>query len=119
MGPTELVVVVAIALAVVVFIVWPLLRGRGVRPARAPAPRNAEATGAANGVGEPDVGPAASGIDIDRVERRIQEYRAALRRQTVCPRCLYANPAASRFCAQCGARLAAADAAPSAAASSR
>ena len=82
MDPAYAVVVGLIVLAVIAFIGWPLLeRGRAA---------------------------AASAVDLDRVEARILEYRAALRRRTLCGRCLYANPEASRFCAQCGSRLPAA-----------
>ena len=42
-----------------------------------------------------------------RIEERIAEYRQALRRRTVCERCLYANAQSSRFCAECGRALAA------------
>lgn len=89
MDAPELLIVAAIALAVVAFILWPVL-----------------------GRARPDDGPAgaASAVDLDRLERRIGEYRDALRRRTVCERCLFANPDASRFCAQCGVRLGAADA---------
>ena len=84
MDSAQVLIALAFALAVVAFVVWPLLERR----------------------------PAAGGareVDLERVERRILEYREALRRRTVCGTCLYANPPASRFCAQCGARLASAD----------
>ena len=82
-GP-QILIALGIALVVVAFIVWPMLERR-------------------HGTGAPQR------VDLDHVERRILEYRAALRRRTLCERCLYANPPASRFCGQCGARLAAAD----------
>lgn len=82
MDVVQVLLVTAVALAVVAFVVWPMLE-------------RTRTPGAA--------------VDIDRIERRILEYREALRRGTVCERCLYANPNASRFCAQCGARLAVVD----------
>ena len=82
MEPTQLVVVAVVVLAVLAFVAWPLLDRKSRAPARA--------------------------VDADRIEARILEYRAALRHRTLCGRCLYANPDASRFCAQCGARLEAA-----------
>lgn len=83
----QLLVGVALALAVLAFIAWPLLARRAAAPHAA-----------------------AHAVDPERVERRIGEYRRALRQRTLCDRCLYANPPGSRFCAQCGARLGAADA---------
>ena len=82
MATPQLLIALALALGVVAFVVWPMLD------------RGASAV-------------AARPVDLDRVEQRILEYRQALRRRTVCEDCLYANPAASRFCAQCGTRLAA------------
>lgn len=88
MDPVQTGIIIAIALAVVAFIVWPMLdRKRGA-------------------------GADAGKVDLDRVEQRIQEYRAALRRRTVCETCLYANADGSRFCADCGARLPAAAGTP-------
>ena len=85
----EIVVIAAIVLAVLGFIVWPMV----TRPHRA-APHTE--------------------VDADRIEARIGEYRAALRRRTVCERCLYANVESARFCAECGTRLPAAAKAPAA-----
>ena len=79
MDVVQVLIVTAIALAVIAFVVWPMLEPKRTTP---------DAT-----------------VDLDRIEQRILEYREALRRGTVCERCLYANPDASRFCAQCGARL--------------
>lgn len=84
----QLLVALVVALVVVGFVVWPMVsKRRGV---------SSEPTAV---------------VDSDRVEARIADYRRALRRRTVCRRCLYANPDDSRFCAQCGERLPAADAA--------
>jgi hypothetical protein len=87
-------VAIVIALAVIAFVAWPLVARR--------------ATGRATAASSSSV------VDTDRIEERIGEYRQALRRRTVCERCLYANPQSSRFCAECGARLPAADTAGSA-----
>ena len=83
MDLTQVVVVAGVVLAVLAFVAWPALR-RQQEPARAHA------------------------IDPARIEGRITEYRAALRRGTVCERCLFPNREGSRFCAECGARLPAA-----------
>ena len=86
MDVVQLAVGGAIVLAVVAFVAWPVLTaGR----------RRGAGSGAA--------------ADISRIERRITEYREALRRRTVCESCLYANVAGARYCAECGARLATAD----------
>lgn len=87
MATPELLLAIAGALIVFAFIAWPLLGGGDGRRA--------------------DVGTPAT--DHERLEDRIREYRHALRQGLVCDRCLYANPDASRFCAQCGSRLGAAD----------
>lgn len=84
----QLLVALVVALAVVGFVAWPMVSKRRAAP-----------------------GEAVAGVDPARVEARIADYRRALRRRTVCRRCLYANPDDSRFCAQCGERLPAADAA--------
>ena len=39
------------------------------------------------------------------LETAIKRYRAALKRGTVCERCLRDNPDRSKFCADCGAEL--------------
>ncbi|MBI4410190.1 MAG: zinc ribbon domain-containing protein [Gemmatimonadetes bacterium] len=39
------------------------------------------------------------------LEEEVRRYREALRAGTICPRCRNANPAGSRFCAECGRRL--------------
>ena len=48
--------------------------------------------------------------DPAALEADVARYRAALDAGTVCPRCRFANQAASRFCAECGSELASADA---------
>ena len=85
MDVVQLTLGAGIVVAVVAFVAWPMITG-GRR----------HATGA--------------GVTLDeaRIERRITEYREALRRRTVCETCLYANVAGARFCAECGARLPAA-----------
>jgi len=49
---------------------------------------------------------AAIALDDRRIEAEITRYREALRAGTVCVRCTFANPPGSRFCADCGRRLA-------------
>ncbi|MGH7501321.1 MAG: zinc-ribbon domain-containing protein [Longimicrobiales bacterium] len=44
---------------------------------------------------------------LQRIEPELQRYREAVRSGTVCSRCGQANPAGSRFCYECGRRLAA------------
>ena len=39
------------------------------------------------------------------LEARITRYRAALKRGTVCDRCLRDNPEGARYCADCGRKL--------------
>ena len=81
MDATQTIVVAVIVLAVLGFIVWPMVARK-----RAPV-----------------AGPHA--MDDERVESRIGDYRAALRRNTVCDSCLFANAEGARFCAECGTRL--------------
>ena len=81
MDAIQLVVVAGIVLAVLTFVAWPMLGGKRAHVGRAQA------------------------IDLDRIEARIGEYRAALRRETVCQDCLFANVDGARFCAECGSRL--------------
>jgi hypothetical protein len=78
---TQIVVVGLIVLAVVAFIVWPMLGRKRAPTAAAPV------------------------VDVDRIESRINDYRAALRRKAVCDSCLFANAEGARFCAECGTRL--------------
>lgn len=80
-----MVIVAGIVLAVIAFVAWPMIGGR----------RRATDAG----------GP----VDDARIERRIREYREALRRRTVCESCLYANAAGARYCAECGSPLAPVD----------
>lgn len=84
MDAAQLVVGAGIVIAVVAFVVWPMLSA-----GRKHAPRGASA------------------VDDARIEGRVAEYREALRRGTVCARCLHANVGGARFCAECGSRLAA------------
>lgn len=88
MDVVQLIVGAGIVIAVVAFVAWPMIAG---------GPKHAADAGVT--------------LDEARVERRITEYREALRRRTVCERCLHANVAGARFCAECGARLPAASAA--------
>ena len=44
--------------------------------------------------------------DNAALEADVERYREAVAADTVCPRCLAANPAGSRFCADCGRGLA-------------
>ena len=89
----DVVVIALIAVVVVAAVAWPLLRGGPASdPHLDPDPSVLEATDAksAGAIGSPEL------------EREILQYRDALRAGTVCPRCTTANPADSRFCAQCG-----------------
>lgn len=49
-------------------------------------------------------------LDEAGLAAEVDRYREALRRGTLCDSCLAANAAGSRFCAECGAPLAAGDA---------
>ncbi|HEX6938466.1 MAG TPA: zinc ribbon domain-containing protein [Longimicrobiales bacterium] len=44
-------------------------------------------------------------LDDAALDREVERYREAVRAGTVCARCRFANPAGSRFCADCGRRL--------------
>ena len=44
------------------------------------------------------------------VEDEIMRYRAAVRADTLCPRCGQANPPGSKYCCECGRTLPAVDA---------
>lgn len=48
-------------------------------------------------------------VDETALDAELDAYRAALRNGTLCETCLAANAAGSRFCAECGAALGAAD----------
>ena len=43
--------------------------------------------------------------DRTALEADLARYREAVHADTVCPRCVAANPAGSRFCAECGREL--------------
>jgi predicted amidophosphoribosyltransferase len=43
-----------------------------------------------------------AGLSDTAMEHRINEYRGALKAETVCKRCLRANPTDARYCAECG-----------------
>jgi hypothetical protein len=74
----EYVVIALVVTGAIAAVVWPL-----VRRDRAPIQLADEAV----------------------LETAIKRYRAALKRGTVCERCLRDNPDKSRFCADCGAQL--------------
>lgn len=89
----DVVVIAVIAVVVVAAVAWPVLRGGPTSdPHLDPDPSVLEATDAksAGAIGSPEL------------EREILQYREALRAGTLCARCMTANPAGSRFCAQCG-----------------
>ena len=86
MDSTQMVVVAIVVLAVLAFVGWPVLSRK-------------RAHGAA---------VRAHALDPEHIEARIAAYRAALRRETVCQHCLFANVEVARFCAECGSRLPAA-----------
>jgi len=50
--------------------------------------------------------PAIHFADDDALDAAVALYRAALRAGTVCARCRFANPDGSRYCADCGRRIA-------------
>lgn len=83
----ELVVVVLLIALAVGAVLWPLLR----RDASAPDPADVAS---------------AEGMSMAEIERQVARYREALRSNTVCPKCAQANPPGSRFCSDCGRRLA-------------
>ena len=80
----EVVIIVLLAVAAFALILVPLLRG-----------------------GSANVTDASSDAPV---EQEVERYRAALRADTVCKRCGQANPPGSRFCYECGRRLATTDA---------
>lgn len=45
-------------------------------------------------------------LDEAAIDREVERYREAVRAGTVCGRCRFANPAGSRYCADCGKPLA-------------
>jgi hypothetical protein len=106
----EMLVMGLVALAAFAAVLFPLFRRRAgygdeleyenVPPADAapPVPAVLDETGASEG----DPG--------DPIEAEVLRYRAALRAGTLCRKCGQANPAASAFCFECGARLPLADA---------
>lgn len=55
-------------------------------------------------------GGATDSMSLEPVEQQIERYRTALRADTLCGKCGQANPAASRYCYDCGRPLAVADA---------
>ena len=84
MDLTQATIVGLIVLGVLAFIAWPMLSRRRTHAAGALA------------------------FDDERIEARIGQYRAALRGDTICQDCLFANVEGARFCAECGSRLPAA-----------
>jgi hypothetical protein len=75
----EIAIIAAIALIAVGVVVMPLLRKSN-----------------------PSAGVQLSDESIDQ---QVALYRAALKSNTLCERCLAANPAGSRFCGECGREL--------------
>lgn len=73
----DILLIGVLALAAIALVAYPLLR-----PGRRPA-----------------------GPEDAALEAEVARYRAALRAETVCPKCLEANPADSRYCADCGRAL--------------
>lgn len=47
--------------------------------------------------------------DAAALEADVERYRQALAGGTVCPRCRFANPPGSRYCAECGSPVAPAE----------
>ncbi|HLU25785.1 MAG TPA: zinc ribbon domain-containing protein [Longimicrobiales bacterium] len=128
----ELTVAVIIGLVAAIAVVAPLLRGdRGAgrtSAGRQGAGARSQAGVGASAGGPDDAAPAspddraaaaaetagvasatAEGEDAlpeDPIEREILRYRAAVRAGTVCRRCRQANPEGSRYCSECGTRIA-------------
>lgn len=75
-----------------------------------PAESEAGAATAAMEPAEEQAGAAAADgtAPEDPIEREILRYRIAVRAGTVCRRCRQANPEGSRYCSECGSRIAAA-----------
>lgn len=65
------------------FVMAPLFRSRRAKTAGAPAE-----------------------FDEAWLDGEVERYREAVRAGTVCGRCRFANPPGSRYCADCGTRLA-------------
>lgn len=61
---------------------------------------------AAGAVAFPFLTGATRYTDAERMEADIQRYRDAVAAGTVCSSCRAANPAGSRYCAECGKALA-------------
>jgi hypothetical protein len=69
------IVIAVIVLAALAAVLWPLLK----RDPRQPV-----------------------SMDDETLENRIADYRAALKADTVCDKCLRDNPANAHYCAECG-----------------
>lgn len=105
-------VVIVIVVVAVVAVMFPLFRRQSVPtfPPLEDEPEEVALPDAGEILSEVDTGPP-TGVPAGAaaVEAEISRYRVALREGTLCPRCGTANPAGSRFCGECGRRLAAAD----------
>lgn len=44
-------------------------------------------------------------VTVEELDEEVQRYRDAVKADTLCDRCLYANPPKSRYCADCGRAL--------------
>ena len=82
MDVVQLTLGAGVVVAVVAFVAWPMITG---------GPKHATGAGVT--------------LDEARIERRITEYREALRRRTVCETCLYANVAGARWARRLPRRL--------------
>ncbi len=77
-------------------------------PAPSTTPPGAEAGARTGAAGPIEDEPAASDLDFGLpagLDGLIARYRAAVRADTVCPRCRQANPPGSRYCFECGQGL--------------
>lgn len=90
----EVFVIILIAGAAIAAVLIPLLRRGPASDPMLDAPAGSTQDLAETGASSP--------ADL---EKEIRRYREALRANTVCRRCGAANPAGSRFCAECGRRL--------------
>jgi ribosomal protein L40E len=82
----ESVLIILIVLAAVAAVIYPLVHRSATEPLE----------------------PETPAVDEAELEREIERYRVALRAGTLCRRCGAANPDGSRYCAECGRRLASA-----------
>jgi ribosomal protein L40E len=89
----EIVVIVLIAGAAILAVLVPLVRG------------GAETDSMLDPLPQETAGAETDADAMAPIEQEVLRYRAALHNGTVCGKCAAANPAGSRFCAECGRPL--------------